>query len=217
MGMLDYPNGMLAFVGVFGVLFGVGMAATRLLLDPKSVVVSIYEESVKNDVNEHETYLGQLEERLRRDGDDRTGDCLKHLRRLRKRLKKGGLLEDTDGVPFGPEIRNQVEQLYQSCLVALEKSLEFWLAAQEMATRQARQEMLDRREQLVLEVLKGVQHLATTVDHLRAKQLSRDRGERELVQVREELEMGLRVARRVEERIDQLEGGIARGQLDVPA
>jgi hypothetical protein len=213
-GGLGYPNGMLSFVGISGLLFGAGMAATRLLFYPESVVASVCEDSVKDELSEHEAYLRELEERLRADQDDRTGRCLQRLRNLQRRVHKRGLLDGRVNSPMLPEIRPKVEQLYRSCVRSLEKSLEFWQAAMEMATQEARQEMLDRREQLLAEIEGGIRHLAATVDHLRAKQISRHDGERELAQVRRELEMGLEVARRVEQRIDELEGGIVGGTLE---
>jgi hypothetical protein len=210
LGVLGHPSGMLSFVGLSGLLFGAGMAATRLLLDTESLVASVYEGSMKDESEsgEHETYLRQLAQRLRADGDERTRECLEQLRRLHRRMSKSGLVDGEGSSPMLPEIRRKVEQLHWSCLRSLEKSLDFWQAAMEMATPSARQEMLGRREQLLEEVEGSIRHLAATVDHLRAKQLSRDDRGGELVEVRKELEMGLEVARRVERRIDELEGGM---------
>jgi hypothetical protein len=208
LGVLGHPSGMLSFVGISGLLFGAGMAATRLLLGTESLVASVYEGSMKDESGEHEAFLRQLAQRLRADGDERTGECLEQLRRLHKRLSKSGLVDGAEVSPMLPEIQRKVEQLHWSCLRSLEKSLDFWQAALEMATPNARQEMLGRREQLLEEVEGSIRHLAATVDHLRAKQLSRDDRGGELAEVRKELEMGLEVARRVERRMDELEDGI---------
>jgi hypothetical protein len=149
-----------------------------------------------------------LQEKLSRDEDERTDVSLTKLRRLHKRLHRDGLLNASVDAIFYLEIRDKVEQLYLSCLTTLERTFEFWRTAAEMATTEARQEVLRQREQLISEVDSSVGHLEATVDQLQAKQLQNGSGERELQQVRQELDMGLQVARQVEARLTEFEEGL---------
>jgi hypothetical protein len=149
--------------------------------------------------------LNDLARRLRRDRDDRTEEILDRLHRLNDRLRMDGLLSPEGGGALYPEICDKIEQLYSSCLKSLERTWEFWRAALEMSTPEAREETLQRREELLTKVLDGTSHLEATVDQLLAKQLERGANEHELTQIREELDVGLQVARRVEQRMTELE------------
>lgn len=75
----------------------------------------------------------------------------------------------------------------------------------EMSTDAVRQEMLDRREHVLEEVQESTAHLEAAVDYLRAKQVERGLDETEVTQIRDELDVGLQVARRVEEHMSELE------------
>jgi len=159
----------------------------------------------------HERYLTDLLKRLRRDRDDRSEEILDRLHRLNDRLHMDALLDSDMRGGMAPEIREKVKQLYWSCLKSLERSWDYWRAATEMSTSQIRQDMLDRREQVLQEVQEGTAHLEATVDHLRAKQLQHALDKSELTRVREELDVGLTAARRVEEHMSELENGLAKG------
>jgi hypothetical protein len=199
-------TGMLSFLGIAGLSFAAGAAATQLVLGMSPGARSVREDSVDTARKNHEKYLTDLLGRLRRDRDDRTEEILDRLHRLNDRLQIDGLLDSETGL--APEIRAKVEHLYRSCLRSLERSWDFWSAAMEMSTREVRQEMLDRREQILTEVQESTAHLETTVDYLRAKQLSRALDEIELTQIRQELDVGLTVARRVEEHMSELENAL---------
>jgi hypothetical protein len=203
--LLGKPTGFLAFLGVTGLFLAAGTALTRLVWGSGSVAAEVHEDYVKSLGAEHEQYLDQLERRVEGDSDKRTKESLDKLRKLHARLHRDGLLSESVEHVYFSEICDKVEQLYLSCLKTLERASEFLRAAAEMATPEARQEVLQQREQLLSEVSSGVGHLEATVDQLRAKQLQDGSGERELQQVREELDMGLRVAREVEQRMSQFE------------
>lgn len=209
--LMGRANGLLSFVGVAGLLFAVGSAATQLLLSKEKGADSDWEGSMEAARKKHERYLTDLLHRLRRDRDDRTEEILDRLHRLNDRLHMDGLLDSDLGGALAPEIRERVKELYWSCLKSLERSWEYWRAAMEMSTSQVRQEMLDRREKVLQEVQDGTTHLETTVDHLRAKQLEDALDETELTRVRQELDVGLTAARRVEEQMRELETRLAAG------
>ena len=104
-----------------------------------------------------------------------------------------------------PELRENAEQLYQSCVSSLDRTSDLWQAAQEMTTDEGRQRVLESRESLIAEVGLGIHHLGATLDYLQASRLEKSPQRAQLTQIRRELETGLEIARRVEGRIDSLE------------
>jgi hypothetical protein len=202
--VLGQPAGSLTFLGAVGLLIAGGMAATRLILRSEELARSVHEAAVEDAHEEHEDYLRRLARQLRRDRDDRTGEILRRLHHVHERFREDDVLSRAAESAVLLEIREKIEQLYWSCLRSLERSLVMWRAAREMSTPETRQAVLDRREKLVVEVQNGIAHLETTIDQLVAKSLQRD-DETDMVRVRDELDVGLQVARRVEERMSELE------------
>jgi hypothetical protein len=202
--ILGQPTGTLTFLGAVGLLVAGGMAVTRLILRTDELARSVHEDALEDAHEQHEDYLRRLARQLRRDRDDRTGEILRRLHQLHERFREDGLLLGRPESAVMLEIREKVEQLYWSCLRSLERSLVMWRAAGKMSTPETRQAVLDRREKLVTEVQGGIAHLETTVDQLVAQGLRRG-DEQGMVRVRDELETGLQVARRVEERMAELE------------
>lgn len=202
--VLGRPTGSVALLGALGLLVAGGVAAARFLLRGKQFAQSIREAAVEEAHEEHEDYLRRLARQLRRDRDERTGECLRRLHKLHERFREDGVLSTTSKSAALLDIREKIEQLYWSCLRSLERSLVMWRAARDMSTPETRQAVLDRRDKLVIEVQDGIAHLESTVDQLVAASLRRG-DEQDVTQVRDELEAGLQVARRVEERMAQME------------
>ncbi len=195
----------LGFLGLSGILAGAGIAATRWVLGWNELTRKTFDELQGESDQGQAKVLGKLEQALKADHDPRTTQSLHDLQRLYRRLEKAGVVGDTIDSLVLPDIKNKAEQLYQSCLDSLARTLELWQAAKEMATAEARKQVLDQRETLIGEVRKSVYHLGKTLDHLQTSLLKRDRQDESLARTREELEMGLQVSQRVEQRIDQLE------------
>lgn len=209
--LLGSYTGWLFFAGVCGVVFAAGAAATQLIFRTDKLAQSVYEDSVKESRRAHEAHLTKLAWRLRRDRDDRTEEILDRLHRLYDRLHEVGVFRGERGVGLYPEISEKVVQLYWSCLKSLEQSWEFWKVASELSTPAAREQVLQRREDLLKDIQEGLGDLETTVDNMQTKQLQLGSGEQELTQIREELDTGLQVARRVEQRMNEFETGLATG------
>ncbi len=197
-------TGVLGILGLSGVVLGVGIGARRLLLRRDELVREAREDLKKESARSHRAHLRQLHRRLRRDRDPRTGQYLAELRRLYDRLQRAGLMGSRAASPVLPEVRTKAEELYRSCVTSMERAVQLWETSQEMATDQAKQQALTSREMLLEEVGKSVRHLGATVDHLQTAGLGRgDEGE-SLARMREELDQGLEIARRVEQRMAEL-------------
>jgi hypothetical protein len=169
----------------------------------------VIEEAVGDlrDQLEHEQLraLDELERRLRTENDPRPRQSLAQLRLLCERLHSPETWATTFDADLLPEIRERAEQLYRSCLTSLERTCALWGAAQKMLTPAGRQRVLDSREELIVELERGLEQLGRTLDQLYASAIERDRTGEDLARIRQELDTGLEVAERIEARMTQFE------------
>ncbi len=205
-------GGFFVFLGISGVLFGVGAAVTRWVVDGQRIQRAAAEQYRDESDRDHEQFLNDLGRRLQLDGDERTNQQLAVLTRLHRRMRRVGIFDAKISVDIMPDIKDKIEQLYRSCLSSLERSLELRNAAEEMMTESARTRVFDSRESLIAEVGNTIEHLGATIDFLQTSKLEKD-GDRNLSNMRQELEYGLDVARRVEDRIQDLERSLQDGRL----
>jgi hypothetical protein len=205
-------GGLSGTLGIGALLVGLGVAAYRWLFSAESLVESVQQEEKKDVERRDRAFLTRLRRKLRTDRDPRTAKSIDKLAGLRKRMIQSGVTESGKDSPVLPELVGKADELYRSCLKSLERSLELWEAARDMATSEARDELLRSREALVGEVVQSIDHLAATVDYLQSASLQRGQEDVDIAKVREELEMGLEVARRVTERVNELERGLRESE-----
>jgi hypothetical protein len=189
------------FLGLTGVLLGVGMGFTRWMLDADTVARRVYQDLKSETEQTHQDYLNRLERRLLADEDPRTEDILAELRSLYQRMRSPDVAESNLDVELLGDIREKSQTLYRSCLASLERTAAQWELAQQMATKESRRLVLQAREDLLKEIKRSVEHLGATLDHLQLAALKEGPAGDDLSRTREELERGLEVARRVEQRM----------------
>jgi len=205
---LGQPWGFFGFLGASGLLFGAGMAISRWVLAFDRLSQAAFAEMQSESEKNHYAYLDDLQQRLAGDHDPRLAANLAKLRQVYQRLERADLAGDDPAEVMLPEIRAQADELYQSCLKSLERVCQQGEVAQQMATPEGRQEVLRWRDQLLEEVSRSVDNLGATLDHLQVAALKRDTREDSPTAIREELERGLGVARKVEQRMDELEQNV---------
>jgi hypothetical protein len=206
---------MLVFLGITGLLFGIATAVNRWKrYGPqirRAAVEKFRDESNRN----HEQFLNDLDRRVRADDDERTNQHLAMLRQLHRRMRRVGIFGGDLPVMILPEVKEKTEQLYRSCLSSLERSLVLRDAALEMMTEAARRKLFKSREALIGEVGTTIRHLAATLDFLQTAKLEKD-DDLHLERMWQELEFGLEVARRVEDRMNDLEQSLDDRVPDQP-
>jgi hypothetical protein len=222
---------LLAFVGVAGLLIGLGSLVTRWIFRAGEIARRAFEELEGEAFKQQDAMLDDLDRRLQSDSDPRTEESLRELRLLYERFRQGGdWTREVDG-KAAFDIANKVEELFRGCVRSLERSLELWESAQEMHTDEVRRKILGSREEILAEVGESSRHLARTLDGVHALALekreasaagvlgrSRRQRRENLAQIRSELDESLAVARRVEERMQLLDAelGSATGRLREP-
>jgi hypothetical protein len=204
------PLGYFGFLGLTGMLLGLGAGLTRFVLQGGQLSGPGHGEGQDTTEGSRAESLEQLAVRLRADHDPRTQQHVQQLRQLHERLQRLTADGQNAPTPLLLELRDKAEQLYRCCLTSLERTLQQWNAAQEMSTAETRDQVLKWREDLLDEVSKGIAHLGATLDHLQASSLRPGSDAEGIAEVRDELDIGLQVARNVQARMDDLERGLKK-------
>lgn len=190
---------MLNFAGVAGILGGVGVFASRLILGLEKITHDAYDHVMQQQRESQEAAIEHLHQRLVADNDPRTQACLEDLRelytRLNEKVEKGGVTPAAFGVIEG------VDKLFHSCINQLGHAADLWETARSL-NGPARQSLLRQRDEVVTEVFDAVVHIGETVERFHAMLLDENRSQ--LNHLRRELDESMRVAREVERRTEQM-------------
>jgi hypothetical protein len=137
-----------------------------------------------------ERSLDRLEERLLRDGDERTENSLRELRELYRVFKDDRAWTKNLTTNTALEIAGKVDAIFEGCQGSLRRSVELWESASRMRTQETRDTLLRKRERLLSEVNASVRQLAKTVDGVETLSLDKDNPEH-LARLRRELDESL--------------------------
>ena len=189
--------------GLVFVLGGVGWLATRVIFYSDDVAAKILREDAQKLLKAEEDKLDQLQFRLRSDKDFRTKDYLTLLRTCRSDFeefaKKPGIVLQSQ------EIVKQVRHLFWSATEQLEHSLKLHGLAERL-TGEQKQNVLQEREQTLGEIRVSIEHMQSAVKHY--QRLMDKEQQSDLGSLRDELDASLRIAKRTEERMRELEGSM---------
>lgn len=189
--------------GLALVLGGVGWLATRVIFFTDEVAAKILRDEAEKGVKAEEDKLDQLQFRLRSDRDYRTKDYLTLLRTCRTEFeefaKRPGIVIQSQ------EIVKQVRQLFWSTTDQLEKSLKLHFLAERLAGDE-KKTVQQQREHTLDEIRLSIEHMQSAVRHY--QELMNKEQQSDLGSLRDELDASLRVAKRTEERMRELEGAI---------
>ena len=197
--ILGVVGGLLAGLGggiAVGGLFGGGGRAT----DDDAVPAGV---GTANDLNDFEL-------RAKVKGDFAVARLADRLEKIGPRLADALAGGGRDAADVGDKLR----RIHDVSLATIRDAFDLHLAAREMATEAARRELLDQRETLVGEASDAVDALDRGIDRLRAAAARSQTSDRtgELSELGGDLDRQLEVARRVEQRMRDLEAR-AKGDL----
>lgn len=188
----------LNLIGLAGVLVGAGIQATRLIWGVEELTERAHGYLSEQEQGKLDEYLDGLEVRLSQDDDWRTEESLKRLRALHASLDDG---EPPRG-HAAMAIREKVEKLFGASVKQLEKSFELWEKARRLP-KGTRGPLMKQRREAIDEVVLTVNHLQKTVAQYHS--FHADDTDDELAKLREELDATIEVARRADERMENLE------------
>lgn len=191
----------LTFLGVAGIVGGLGMFASRLIFGLEKLTQRAYEYVVERQQRQQLAALHELDKKLQQDRDPRTEQLLRRLWQLYSTLEKD--IKEGKITTAAHEVLEGVDRMFRVCVGYLERSYQLW----EKANRQlgdARRHTLQQRDTIVTEVGDSVQFLEHKIEQL--ENLNMGRSHTELSALRAELDETIRVARRVEQRTAELLG-----------
>ena len=189
----------LTFAGLAGILGGIGVFANRMIFGLEKLTNRAYEYVLEKQQNLQIESLRALEDKLQTDRDARTQNLLRQLWNLYKALEKDIKEGKVPAAAHG--VMDSVDRMFHVCMEHLRQSYKLWQTAQE-TTGRSRENKLRQREELIREVEQSVSHLEQTIDQLQT--VSSKRSKSELARLREELDETIRVAKRVEQRTEEL-------------
>ena len=195
----------LNIAGLGLVLGGVGWLATRAIFLTDHVAAKILRDDAEKVIKDEEEILDQLQFRLRSDRDHRTKDYLTLLRTCRSEFEK---FAKSPGIVIqSQEIVKQVRQLFWSATEQLEQSLKLHALAERLSGVE-KKKVQEQREYSLGEIRESIEHMQSAVKHY--QELMNKEQQSDLGSLRDELDASLRVAKRTEERMRELEGSIDR-------
>lgn len=198
------PASIGAFLGICALLGAIGSLATRWIFGLDKMAAESLREMQIAASRAQEQSLDRLEQRLLRDGDERTENSLRELRELYRVFKDDRAWTKNLTTNTALEIAGKVDDIFEGCQGSLRRSVELWESASRMRMQETRDTLLRKRERLLNEVNESVRQLAKTVDGVETLSLDKDNSEH-LARLRRELDESLDVARRVEERMRKLD------------
>ena len=193
----------LNIAGLAGVLVGVGWLATRVIFLSDDVAAKVLRDEAARIKQAEEEKLDDLLVRLRSDRDYRTKDFLTLLRTCRNDFEE---FAKQPGIAIqSQEIVKQVRQLFWASTQQLEQSLQMHGLAERLSGDQ-RKRMLGQREQVLQDIQESIDHMQSAVKHY--QELMNKETRADLSTLRDELDASIRIAKKTEERIREIEGEI---------
>ena len=204
LGAFGAPVGFLAFLGLTGILAGIGMAATRWVFGFETITQTALEELQGENERSQTISLDRLEQTLKVDHDPAPPKAFRPCENSTAAWIKPASWATR---LIAPCCRKSRPRPSNSTNRASNRWPARWNSG--VQPRKWRRPKAANRcsmpaRSLIAEVGKSVYHLGKTVDHLQASMLKRDRQDDSLARMRQELDMGLDVAQRIEQRMDQL-------------
>jgi hypothetical protein len=188
----------LLLVGALILIAGLASLTGRVFFGFRKLATKTFRRLFESKQEKQRRMLADLDRRLRDDGEPRTEHLLRKLSHLYQALEKD--IQDGTLTVAATEVLASVDRMNKLCIEHLDESHRLWEEAQ--ADPYVAEVKLKQRETLIQEVNKSVEHLEGIVAQLHEQSMNRDR--RKLKRLRDELDENLEVAKRVEERTEEL-------------
>ncbi len=202
-GLVSWATGgisSMTIAAAAGVLGGVGWMMTRILFKIESITEDAMRLEQELAHKAEIEQLDQLHQQLINDGDDRTQNYLTLLRSVREDFQQTA---SQPGVQMrSARVREQLDLIFHATVDQLRHSYKLWELSQSLSG-EARRKTMVSREGVMKEIEATVDRLHTTV--LQFKEMIREDKKVDLASMREELEATMRVARRTEEKMRDIE------------
>lgn len=193
-------NIYLTSIAIVGVVGSAAWMLTRTFLNVEDITqqaLSAERQAARDAENQK---LDELAKSLRTDRDHRTKDSLNLLRSLRDEFEQ--LTAEPGREMRSARFREQIGQVLGAAVEQLRESLRLFERS-EAVVGEARQKIIDQREQIVGDIVGTVDRLQKIVGQFRTA--SQDDRDLDLATLQQELDQSLEIAKRTEERMREIE------------
>lgn len=201
-GLLAWATGSsyLSGAAIIGILGGVGWMITRLIFRVEAITEDVMRVDFEEKRRLENQRLDELARHLRTDRDHRTQDYLTLLRSLRNDVER---LADDSGIRMrSANVREKIDQVFHAAIEQLGESFKLWELSENLVG-DARKKVLQNREQVLQEVQATIDRMNSAVTQF--KELMRREDKVDLSSMADELDATLRVAKRTEERMREID------------
>jgi hypothetical protein len=193
-------NTQLNLMGLVGALGGFGWMATRIIFQLDQITERAHQFAQDKTAREQDARIAAIEAKLRNDPDHRALDYLILLMDSRRNFTQ--LAKEPEMRARSLQVVGQFDQLFWAAVEQLDESDKLSVLANKLKS-QERQAVLSRRDAMLGEIKATADRMTAAVSQLRQMNL-RNEGT-DLQELRDELDLSLNMARRAEERIQEIE------------
>lgn len=194
-------NLWLSIAGGLAIALSLGWVSTRWLFQRDSITQQVLEDMRAREIEKETERLDELAQLLRNDRDHRTEDDLLQLRSLKKELD--ALRVKTSSRVRFRELTERVEELFHNTLAQLQETYRLYQISRD-ASQEAKLGLLKERESILSDINESIAQLQSAIGQFHS--LTSEDSPKDLSKLRDELDTSLRVARRTEERMREIEG-----------
>lgn len=204
---LDFGAFILCIFPVVFLCLTVGTIGQIFFLSGAKIARQVKEDIKKESDDLREQNLDDLYLRLTKDNDPRTERALKDLREIARAIKESTNEDSRLDIQTIVELRFKVEELFNKCVIRLEKSLKLLNSSQEISNQQVKQRLLKLREDIIGEVKISINYLGDILARVQILNCKQGLGKENLLAIMKDLEQGIAIAEKVDERMKKLELG----------
>ena len=204
------------FAGIAGTLGALGSFTTRFLLQGNQIAAQVASQMTLEEKRAKERALDDLDRRLTvSDNDPRPEAALRDLRQLLQVFEQARPNEERINITSLFDIQSTVGQMFDQCVRSLTQTEKLWNTASKITSTQARQPILDQREQIIADVQESLKHLSDTLVQLQSLGTG-DQSTAGLKRIRQDLDHSLAIAKKVDERMSSFIKGADLSVQDQP-
>ncbi|PHR95259.1 MAG: hypothetical protein COA78_30550 [Blastopirellula sp.] len=206
-GFLAYWANILGSQGVLlgstiAIVAGFAWLATKLVFNLEDITKNAYQQFQAAQHAEREIELDKLDAKLSTDGDSRTHTSLRQLRELYSNFQKD--INKSALSTANILLVENIEELVKVCVGSLEKAYQRYEDLRSVGG-EAREQIKNQREQLVLDVVATVQDISKTFDTFHS--LATEDNDTELSRLRNEMHDIMSATQEAMQERDQLDAG----------
>ena len=197
-----FSSSFFGFLGVCGILAGMAMFVIRLIFQLNKLTEKAQQWQLSHDSKNREIKLDELYNKLCYDLDPRTETALRDLRSLQINFKKH-IRDGTIKGQIGSIISENVDALFDGCVVQLRRSFEMFKAARNLKG-EPRATLREQRDVIVADVVESIDELSRTITKCYEMATNRTTS---LAEKRKELQATMEAVAQAEQEVENIVNG----------